>query len=63
MTDDRPTSDPPEVKAFDRALGKVVRMSGYWLWHTRRGTLAFGGVMGVLGWLLRHWQHLRAILP
>lgn len=64
MTDsDRPTSDPPEVKAFDRAIGKAFRHGIRWLYYTRRGTQLAIFLAAIVGWLIRHLQHLRGILP
>jgi hypothetical protein len=67
VADDRPTSDPPELKASDQKLGKRVRLAWArlerWVYYTRQGTRWALLAAGAIGWLIRHVQHLRGTLP
>jgi hypothetical protein len=51
-------SDPPEVKAVQREVGRFVLSLVSWWNHTRAGTTTALAVGGALGWII-HWaQHV-----
>lgn len=50
-------SDPPGLRWLDRRIGRGIRLAFWWLWRTKGGTLAAGGVGAALTWLSHHLWH------
>jgi hypothetical protein len=50
-------SDPPAVRWLDRRIGRAFRISAWWLWRTKAGTLSAAGLTGALTWLSQHFWH------
>lgn len=53
-------SDPPGLRWLDRRIGRAIRITLWWLFRTKGGTLAAGGVGAALTWLSHHiWHWIR----
>ena len=51
-------SDPPALRWLDRRIGRALRLTAWWIWRTKGGTLVVGGIGAVVGWLVHHFSLL-----